>query len=66
MSLPGGPLAPGAARRFVGTALAEWAELDLQGATALSSRLVEDALLVVSELDTNAVVHAGTDVALLC
>ncbi|MBE4737683.1 SpoIIE family protein phosphatase [Streptomyces caniscabiei] len=66
VSLPGGPLAPGAARRFVGTALGEWAELDLPGAAALSARLVEDALVVVSELVTNAVVHAGTDVELLC
>ncbi|WP_327729740.1 SpoIIE family protein phosphatase [Streptomyces sp. NBC_00487] len=66
VSLPGGPLAPGAARRFVGTALAEWAELDLPGAAALSARLVEDAIVVVSELVTNAVVHAGTDVELLC
>ncbi|MDX3643921.1 ATP-binding protein, partial [Streptomyces sp. MB09-02B] len=66
VSLPGGPLAPGAARRFVGSALAEWAELELPGAAALSARLVEDALVVVSELVTNAVVHAGTDVELLC
>ncbi|MDX2781663.1 ATP-binding protein, partial [Streptomyces caniscabiei] len=66
VSLPGGPLAPGAARRFVGTALGEWAELDLPGAAALSAHLVEDALVVVSELVTNAVVHAGTDVELLC
>ncbi|WNZ11521.1 SpoIIE family protein phosphatase [Streptomyces sp. 11x1] len=66
VSLPGGPLAPGAARRFVGSALAEWAELDLPGTAALSARLVEDALVVVSELVTNAVVHAGTDVELLC
>ncbi|MBZ3900693.1 ATP-binding SpoIIE family protein phosphatase [Streptomyces griseiscabiei] len=66
LSLPGGPLAPGAARRFVGAALAEWAELDLPGAAALPARLVEDALVVVSELVTNAVVHAGTDVDLLC
>ncbi|WP_193241471.1 ATP-binding SpoIIE family protein phosphatase [Streptomyces phaeolivaceus] len=64
--LPGGPLAPGAARRFMGAALAEWAELELPGAAALSARLVEDALVVVSELVTNAVVHAGTDVDLLC
>ncbi|MDX3689648.1 SpoIIE family protein phosphatase [Streptomyces europaeiscabiei] len=66
LSLPSGPLAPGAARRFVGAALAEWAELDLPGAAALSARLVEDVLVVVSELVTNAVVHAGTDVELLC
>ncbi|UUU33981.1 SpoIIE family protein phosphatase [Streptomyces sp. CA-210063] len=66
VSLPGGPLAPGAARRFVGAALAEWAELDLPGAATLSARFVEDVLVVVSELVTNAVVHAGTDVELLC
>ncbi|EKX64696.1 ATP-binding SpoIIE family protein phosphatase [Streptomyces ipomoeae] len=66
MSLPGGALAPGAARRFVSAALAEWAELDLPGASSLTTRLVEDALVVVSELVTNAVVHAGTDVELLC
>ncbi|WP_259407971.1 SpoIIE family protein phosphatase [Streptomyces akebiae] len=66
VSLPGGPPAPGAARRFLGTALAEWAELGLPGATALSARLEEDALVVVSELVTNAVVHAGTDVELMC
>ncbi|MDX2700233.1 ATP-binding protein, partial [Streptomyces ipomoeae] len=66
VSLPGGALAPGAARRFVSAALAEWAELDLPGASSLTTRLVEDALVVVSELVTNAVVHAGTDVELLC
>ncbi|MEH0633650.1 SpoIIE family protein phosphatase [Streptomyces bottropensis] len=66
LSLQGGPLAPGAARRFVGAALTEWAELGLPGAAAFSARLVEDVLVVVSELVTNAVVHAGTDVELLC
>ncbi|WP_020115430.1 ATP-binding SpoIIE family protein phosphatase [Streptomyces bottropensis] len=66
LSLQGGPLAPGAARRFVGAALTEWAELGLPGAAAFSVRLVEDVLVVVSELVTNAVVHAGTDVELLC
>ncbi|MDX3067857.1 ATP-binding protein, partial [Streptomyces sp. ND04-05B] len=66
LSLPGGPLAPGAARRFVSAALAEWAELGLPGAAALPARAVEDALVVVSELVTNAVVHAGTDVELFC
>lgn len=66
LSLPGGPLAPGAARRFVSAALVEWAELGLPGAAALPARFVEDALVVVSELVTNAVVHAGTDVELFC
>ncbi|WP_188114217.1 ATP-binding protein, partial [Streptomyces apricus] len=32
----------------------------------ITDRLVGDALVVVSELVTNAVVHAGTDVELLC
>ncbi|MFE7762985.1 SpoIIE family protein phosphatase [Streptomyces sp. NPDC057438] len=66
LSLPGGPLAPGAARRFVSAALTEWAELGLPGAAALPARVVEDVLVVVSELVTNAVVHAGTDVELFC
>ncbi|MFJ7046104.1 SpoIIE family protein phosphatase [Streptomyces sp. NPDC101112] len=66
LSLPGGPLAPGAARRFAGSALREWADLELPGADAFGGRLVEDVLVVVSELVTNAVVHAGTDVELLC
>ncbi|BBC36429.1 hypothetical protein SGFS_077230 [Streptomyces graminofaciens] len=65
-TLPGSPLAPGAARRFVRAALAEWAELGLPGAADLPARLAEDVLVVVSELVTNAVVHAGTEVELFC
>ncbi|GGZ53226.1 SpoIIE family protein phosphatase [Streptomyces bluensis] len=65
-SLPGGPLAPGAARRFARAGLDEWAGLALPGAESLTDRLVDDVLVVVSELVTNAVVHAGTDVELLC
>lgn len=41
-------------------------ELALPGAEIVRERLAEDAVLVVSELVTNAVVHAGTDVELLC
>ncbi|MEU6282680.1 SpoIIE family protein phosphatase [Streptomyces sp. NPDC047028] len=52
--LPGSPLAPGAARTLVRAALAD--------APGVSGRLVDDAMAVVSELVTNAVVHAGTDV----
>ncbi|NGO14551.1 SpoIIE family protein phosphatase [Streptomyces sp. HC44] len=63
-SLPGNPLAPGAARRFVRTALAEWTDLALPGAEFITDRLVDDAVVAVSELVTNAVVHAGTDVEL--
>ncbi|MDR6973818.1 serine phosphatase RsbU (regulator of sigma subunit)/anti-sigma regulatory factor (Ser/Thr protein kinase) [Streptomyces sp. 3330] len=80
-TLAGGPLAPGAARRLVRAALAEWAGLGLLGAKEAGAagetgdagdradpgeRLAEDTTLVVSELVTNAVVHAGTDVELTC
>jgi serine phosphatase RsbU (regulator of sigma subunit)/anti-sigma regulatory factor (Ser/Thr protein kinase) len=65
-SLPGGPLAPGAARRFARAGLAEWTRLALPGAEHLTEGFTDDVLVVVSELVTNAVVHAGTDVELLC
>ncbi|MGV9554663.1 SpoIIE family protein phosphatase [Streptomyces sp. NPDC003522] len=65
-TLTGGPLAPGAARDVVRAAFAEWTGLGLPGAGELAGRLGEEATLVVSELVTNAVVHAGTDVDLLC
>ncbi|GAQ68821.1 SpoIIE family protein phosphatase [Streptomyces turgidiscabies] len=65
-TLGGGPLAPGAARGLVRAALAEWAQLGLPGAASLPDRLIDDAMVVVSELVTNAVVHAGTDVELQC
>ncbi|SER78564.1 Serine phosphatase RsbU, regulator of sigma subunit [Streptomyces sp. yr375] len=64
--LAGSPLAPGAARDLVRAALTEWAGLPLPGAETLGERLTQDATLVVSELVTNAVVHAGTDVELGC
>ncbi|MFJ4691637.1 SpoIIE family protein phosphatase [Streptomyces sp. NPDC088766] len=65
-TLAGSPLAPGAARGVVRAAFAEWTGRGLPGARELAGRLGEEALLVVSELVTNAVVHAGTDVDLLC
>ncbi|GAA3883217.1 hypothetical protein GCM10023084_40140 [Streptomyces lacrimifluminis] len=65
-TLGGGPLAPGVARGLVRAALAEWARLGLPGAASLPDRLTDDAMVVVSELVTNAVVHAGTDVELQC
>ena len=64
-SLPGNLLAPSAARRFVAAALAEWSGLGLPAAVGFSERLSDDAAVVVSELVTNAVVHAGTHVDLL-
>ncbi|MGW6267921.1 MULTISPECIES: SpoIIE family protein phosphatase [unclassified Streptomyces] len=65
-SLPGNPSAPAAARRFVRAALADWAELSVPAAAGVTDRLVDDAVLLVSELVTNAVVHAGTTVELVC
>jgi serine phosphatase RsbU (regulator of sigma subunit)/anti-sigma regulatory factor (Ser/Thr protein kinase) len=53
------PTAVAAARRFVRNALISW---------GLSGRdeLVTDAVLLASELVTNAIVHAGTPVQLTC
>ncbi|MET8242994.1 ATP-binding SpoIIE family protein phosphatase [Streptomyces sp. NPDC005202] len=61
-TLPGGPLAPGSGRALVCAAFREWTELGL----VTTDRLADDAMVVVSELVTNAVVHAGTDVELTC
>ncbi|MGW2564508.1 SpoIIE family protein phosphatase [Streptomyces sp. NPDC001514] len=63
-SLPGNPLAASAARRFVRVALADWTRLGMV-ATRGADRMADDAVLVVSELVTNAVVHAGTTVEVL-
>ncbi|WP_108999366.1 SpoIIE family protein phosphatase [Streptomyces rishiriensis] len=65
-ALVGSPLAPGAARDLVRAALTEWAGTGRAPAEELGERLAQDAVLVVSELVTNAVVHAGTDVELVC
>ncbi|MGW6907552.1 SpoIIE family protein phosphatase [Streptomyces sp. NPDC054940] len=65
-TLPGTPLSPGSARSLVRAALTEWATSGLPGTERVSDRLVDDAVVAVSELVTNAVVHAGTDVELTC
>jgi len=54
------PAAAGAARRFVRETLCSWQLADL------ASRLVDDAVLLTSELVTNAIVHAGTPVQVSC
>ncbi|QNS06319.1 SpoIIE family protein phosphatase [Streptomyces xanthii] len=64
-SLPGNPLAPAAARRFVRAAFADWTAAP-RPAAPVGDRLADDAVVVVSELVTNAVVHAGTGVDLVC
>lgn len=65
-TLPGSALSPGSARTLVRRALTEWSASGLPGTEHLTDRLVDDAVVVVSELVTNAVVHAGTDVELAC
>lgn len=63
-SLPASPHTASAARRFVRAALADWTRLGLV-TTRGTDRLAHEAELVVSELATNAVVHAGTGVEVL-
>ncbi|MEW1719902.1 SpoIIE family protein phosphatase [Streptomyces sp. NPDC093109] len=78
-SLPGNPLAPSAARRFARAALADWTSLGLLATCTFchgdgqcppgrhsTDLLADDAVLIVDELVTNAVVHAGTTVEVLC
>ncbi|MGW1372815.1 SpoIIE family protein phosphatase [Streptomyces sp. NPDC002446] len=65
-SLPGDPQAAAAARQFVRAAFADWAAQRLPGAEGIGDRLADEAVLLVSELVTNAVVHAGTTVELRC
>ncbi|CAL9446769.1 SpoIIE family protein phosphatase [Streptomyces sp. enrichment culture] len=66
VTLLGSSLAPGAARAMVRDALADWTGLGLPGTERLTEHRADDALVVVSELVTNAVVHAGTDVEVGC
>ncbi|MEU5094670.1 SpoIIE family protein phosphatase [Streptomyces sp. NPDC020996] len=65
-TLPPGPDAPRSARDLVRAALTEAARAGRPGTGYLTERLVEDVLVVVSELVTNAVVHAGTEVEVVC
>ncbi|MFE8923377.1 SpoIIE family protein phosphatase [Streptomyces rochei] len=66
VTLLGSSLAPGAAREMVRAALTDWSALGLPGTRHWTEHLAADALVVVSELVTNAVVHAGTDVEVAC
>src|SRR6266536_1990599 len=53
------PAAAAAARRFVRETLHSWGAAD-------RSRLVDDAVLLTSELVTNSIVHAGTPLRVSC
>src|SRR5580698_9726126 len=56
-------VAAAAARRFVRDTLRTW---QVVGRSASQDELVDDAVLLTSELVTNAVVHAGTPVQVTC
>nr|WP_251982783.1 SpoIIE family protein phosphatase [Streptomyces violaceusniger] len=58
--------APGAARTFVRTALTGRSAAEAFEPVALDERSIDDAVLLVSELVTNAVLHAGTRVEVVC
>ncbi|HEY2239149.1 MAG TPA: SpoIIE family protein phosphatase [Streptosporangiaceae bacterium] len=57
------PAAAASARRFVRQTLQSW---DIASRSTEADRLVDDAVLLTSELVTNAVVHAGTDLDVTC
>lgn len=65
-TLPGTVGAPAAARAFVRTTLTGPGAAAVLGSRPLSDRLTEDAVLLVSELVTNAVLHAGTEIEVIC
>jgi GAF domain-containing protein/anti-sigma regulatory factor (Ser/Thr protein kinase) len=58
------PAAVAAARKFVRDTLRSW--LDSAPGAGADGGLVDDAVLLTSELVTNAVVHAGTQVQVTC
>ncbi|ADI11273.1 hypothetical protein SBI_08155 [Streptomyces bingchenggensis BCW-1] len=64
--LPGTVGAPAAARAFVRTTLTGPGASAVLGPRPLGDRLTEDAVLLVSELVTNAVLHAGTEIEVVC
>ncbi|MFI9050668.1 SpoIIE family protein phosphatase [Streptomyces sp. NPDC053427] len=66
--LPANQLAPAGARKFVRTVLMERARRRpvTPGAAALTERFIDDVLLLVSELVTNAVMYAGTEIDVTC
>lgn len=68
--LPANQLAAAGARKFVRALLIERAGAPPAtagpGAAAISSELISDAVLLTSELVTNAVMYAGTDIDVTC
>ncbi|GES30824.1 SpoIIE family protein phosphatase [Streptomyces angustmyceticus] len=68
--LPANQLAAAGARKFVRALLTERATAPSAtagpGAAAISAELIHDAVLLTSELVTNAVMYAGTDIDVTC
>ncbi|WP_256331407.1 MULTISPECIES: SpoIIE family protein phosphatase [unclassified Streptomyces] len=68
--LPANQLAAAGARKFVRALLTERATAPPAtagpGAAAISAELIHDAVLLTSELVTNAVMYAGTDIDVTC
>lgn len=60
------PAAAAAARRFVRDTLCSWELAGDQGDPDEPDTLLDDAVLLTSELVTNAVLHAGTPVQVTC
>jgi serine phosphatase RsbU (regulator of sigma subunit)/anti-sigma regulatory factor (Ser/Thr protein kinase) len=57
------PTAAAEARRFVREAMRSWG---MPGPASRASSVIDDTVLLTSELVTNAVVHAGTEVQVTC
>ncbi|MBA2810626.1 SpoIIE family protein phosphatase [Streptomyces sp. KM273126] len=66
MHVPANELAASAARKFLRAVLADRTALRFPGAPTISDRSVDDAVLLVSELVTSAVGHAGFEVEVAC
>jgi serine phosphatase RsbU (regulator of sigma subunit) len=64
-ALPTSQLAPSTARALVRSEIEKWARASTTPGR-LVTRLVEDAELLVSELATNALMHAGTLIEVAC
>ncbi|TJZ50294.1 hypothetical protein FCH28_23695 [Streptomyces piniterrae] len=65
-ALPANQLAPSGARKFVRAALTGTGRGSAPPAGAVGEQVLDDALLLVSELVTNAVMYAGTDIDVVC
>ncbi|MET8681485.1 SpoIIE family protein phosphatase [Streptomyces sp. NPDC004647] len=65
-SLAANQLAPSRARTFVRAVLAEPPAPTAPASQVIDDRLVEAAVLLASELVTNAVMHAGTEIEVAC